>query len=1325
MTDFFRKNCVGCALRRPTGDVPNLATAVEEADATAAAMEAAEESDLARRRGEWQRRADDRRSLASASDEAMAGVLGDVDVLDGDPASPAPPAERDAARARVGALADRAPELFSPEVVAACLTAVSSAGAFELLDPLRRLAVTRKEFAAEVATVSIEALRVGPVPWAGRCVAELSAHFTETAIDDNVCRSLILLAGVPERDRFGRPEPTRANDPTGLLAAAQEIPDRIQRVLAAMLPPPPAPSVLVLPRSSPPGAAVSAWERAAAAGAVRMLAPTSPSLAAALVRTLVLNLAVDPDDEYDDPAVPAIQRTLATLLVLDVGDVEGVVDEAGRRGGKELRKRLIRVLTIAADMTSNEPQMREAGDPIPDADRRAAVYDVLFRAGAARAGGDWGDDARFGGAELIESLAEQDPEAALGRLPSLLGVLLSLLDAHKRPTTSLLLEAGLGTMSETEQFLDRMNRDSAFNSAISRLTNAVEATAAAGPAHVCSAFADLIADERDTERGSDLLWWLLPYLGRIGRQHGADTGVLRHVLPILHSYLVAGEPHLRARAIDAWTEIAAAHTLPSSLQDLLPALVADRSVGVASAVARASRLDWPKAANATLLAHAFMLIEGVDPKTNADAMKDGLAAARRLSARLGPDVSRKVEARIVGAAGRLDGYNLRDALRGRWLPETARSAPMARLRLRQAADPRIHDRWNVGNDEELCALLACGPGLAGVSDAELRHAALDLAPDAPLAAAEFAEVAWRAGRADAATQIMQDYLAVIPDQPAYAPHRAIVELVRDLAEADALAASGGDWHTAARLARRRVSALDADGDSDAVAELAHSATAATAVRDALAAASEPVRADPAVVARSRADALSAAAKALSAASQRATDTGGYLRAVAAACEAGAMLLRAEAGILDADTAAAAAAAEAATRRARAVVADLAERFAADDPLAAPLRSRLEALAELAAGAPAGPFLADWPALPLPLPVVKGPRRRKRSAGASEPERDQSPPPVAVVLASLDGLLVTGPEVLRSGRVYDLRLEIQTGPWPEWADRLDAELLSHLSPAEITAPEFTWASGDHDGEKYSKAGPLVLRFALTPGQPAPPLLVRLAWRGTTDGKPVTQTLDVTGHRELRFRPYDPTRDRATDYPVFDERLLAMYDSLVRSGYDADQLRAFCRLMTSICRVGLRMTWEKKYRRGTKVSERQFHDDLHARLLADPELGGRVERGTPAALGYLDVRHDGITAELKVERAVAVTRDSASKYMGQATQYASADGARLSILTILDMSPKQVTVGTPENYLFTLEPRLHGLDNPEAPSLVAVLVVNGNLPPPSSWSRRKPPKELASP
>jgi hypothetical protein len=299
--------------------------------------------------------------------------------------------------------------------------------------------------------------------------------------------------------------------------------------------------------------------------------------------------------------------------------------------------------------------------------------------------------------------------------------------------------------------------------------------------------------------------------------------------------------------------------------------------------------------------------------------------------------------------------------------------------------------------------------------------------------------------------------------------------------------------------------------------------------------------------------------------------------------------------------------------------------------------------------------------------------------------------------------------------------VQTGPWPEWADRLDLEFLTHLTAVDITLPQFTWARADHtdDPETYTKAGTLLLRFTLGPGQAAPPLLVRLTWRGTRDGEVITQSLDVAGHRELRLRPYDASRDRATGYPIVDERLLALYDSLARTGYDDDQVQAFCRLLTSICRVGFAMTWDKRYRRGTYVTEHKFHSDLHDQLVADPELEGRVERGSPLALGYLDVRHDGITAELKVERITPVTKDRATKYMGQTTQYASADGVRLSILAILDMSAKTLPLGTPENYLFNLEPHLHGLDNPEAPSLVAVLIVNGSLPVPSSYSRRKAP------
>ena len=68
---------------------------------------------------------------------------------------------------------------------------------------------------------------------------------------------------------------------------------------------------------------------------------------------------------------------------------------------------------------------------------------------------------------------------------------------------------------------------------------------------------------------------------------------------------------------------------------------------------------------------------------------------------------------------------------------------------------------------------------------------------------------------------------------------------------------------------------------------------------------------------------------------------------------------------------------------------------------------------------------------------------------------------------------------------------------------------------------------------------------------------------------------------------------------------------------------------------------------------------------------------------------------------------------------ADVARRVILVVLDMSRKVLPIGTPENYLFVLGPRQHGMSDSHYPTVVVTLVINGNLPVPSSWSRRKTP------
>lgn len=154
--EFYRNHCVGCDQRRPTGDVPNLATWVEDIDMAAAAARVDEEKKLLQQHADWRTRADPRRSLSSSSGEAMAGILRDIDVLDSDPTAKATREERQAARGRIATLADRAPHLFSPEVVAAAVDLIVSHNrGDELLDGLRRLALQRPEFAAAVGGAAI------------------------------------------------------------------------------------------------------------------------------------------------------------------------------------------------------------------------------------------------------------------------------------------------------------------------------------------------------------------------------------------------------------------------------------------------------------------------------------------------------------------------------------------------------------------------------------------------------------------------------------------------------------------------------------------------------------------------------------------------------------------------------------------------------------------------------------------------------------------------------------------------------------------------------------------------------------------------------------------------------------------------------------------------------------------------------------------------------------------------------------------------------------------------------------------------------------------
>jgi hypothetical protein len=1201
--------------------------------------------------------------------------------------------------------------VFTADVAGHIVGLVRKQRATELLGPLRRLGSRAAVYRSDLLGLALEILADQPLVEAARCLVDFRDGLPPERLDERVVEAFVMLAGGPERDVFGHRQAASArNDPAGLRLAADLAPDLVEAVLRRLLRTPSAVSPLVVPagtRPPMPDGAASDWERCAAAGAVRRLVATHPAIAGRMTAVLARNLGVDDDDQYGLHPMSEVAHSLAVLLVTGTGEVLAALEVAASAAGEEVRERLFQVLDRARRLLDRRDRWRDPDDPDLGDSRRQECFRVLVEASLARLDGDWGMEVAHDAATLLEELASDEPAWMAGDVSALLGAfLLTVNRLDARPVRSPL--AVIDATSPQMEAMEGVSRRQAVHSAALRLLNAVEHIATVDIKGVLASIWAVFQAERETDSELEVAWRILPLLGKLGGKHGAEPGVLRSVLACLHTYLVHTEVALRAAAIGAWTEVARRHPVPSSLQDLLPILTADRYVAVVRSVLRAAqRLTWNDGTRRQLLAYAVSVADAT-PSSDAETLKAALSAVLALTRR--DDSMRAVgELFVLRKAVSLSAWELRYFLHGDWLPASIRTAEMAGLRLAQARDPQINDRFNARDDEELTALLGCGAGLASLPTSDLADAAVELCPEYTLPAAEFAEVAWRAGRPGDAVAIMTAMLDATPDQPVYADRRSLARSIRAAAELDASANNPGRaaaWDRAVEACKALAATVDPEEDGyryQLVVQMACGLTVRALFAgaeppsglpvDGRTAASQPTTLpeasnavsgrDPASALRLRAERLAKTGESLAGAAQRRTPTAAYVRVLASLCDVAAHLLRFDAAELDASPTDATAHLTAAIRRAVILARQIEDELESGDPIGEPLLAALADVKAITSGEQVGPLVAGWASLPIPLLVVRGPRRRTASPLAAPEPNGTEQRPVAVVLASIDGLLVTGPQVLRPGTVYTLRLEVRTGDWPEWADRLDAELVSHLSEADAQTPTFTWQRPGRGAGARPDAvigeGTLLLRFGLAAGQPAPPFLIALRFRGEKDGEPIQQQCDVAGHGELRLRPFDASRDSLTQYRVVDERLLELYEGLHAAGYDEGQVQAFCRLLTATCRAGMSMTWEKRYRRGQRVIERQFHDDLYDRLGQDPELGGRIERGSPLALGFLDVRHDEITAELKVERKAPVTRETAPKYMGQPTQYAAADGARLSILCVLDMSPKTSPVGTAENYL----------------------------------------------
>ena len=1311
-TQFFTDHCVGCPFQDPNGRLPTLGALVEEQALAAREAAAAQGQASSAEHDRWLARSSRRKMMRLDGDAAIVSLSRDLDDLDHEPGLNAP--DRDAARLRVEATASRAPELFTADAREVLFDMVVGLPTARTLEPLRLLTRHQPAIRRRVLEAALVRLAITHDQDAGRCLVEMRDLLMATDLTQPICRSLIMLAGAPVQGDFGHFEPSSSAEIEPLRVIVELATEMVLDVLDAMLPGsrPTSPLAQPYPNRTGDDEKRSEWaeavERAAASSSIQALLPTHEELAARALPLLLRNLE-RPGDIYDHHPVQTVTEAIARILSGHLALIEQVI-AAGNRADDEYRVALFDVFESMVRMF--DPDRGRTSEPELDSSAGAILSALLPRVLAVM-DGRWGWSASSAAGRLVEHMCSRHTRWAADNIDAILGTLISEHERSAEPSTpSPLLLLGAESKTGIPAGLEAMGKAQGRHIVLHSLRRANIHAAAGKPMTVVHALSAALTTERSTPINPEVAWDILEMFGDIAADHGEEPGLLRMVLPTLRGYLVDVEPAFRSSALRSWTKVARKQPVPDTLHDLLPELIRDSTVGVVKSLLKAAiELDWSEEDRSDLLGRVYGLSESQDTRIDpfrADVLQALLSLSR------GDDTLRDANTLyVLRKSSNLDDRQFHDFFMHRsWHGAVATSSELGLATWRFY---RVKRELSLQDDHDRGTrkLLEIGPGLVAIDAGEITGLALESAIHSHWTAMTLAEVLWRAQGWQAAQSLYAQLLQSIPDEPRHARLRARLQLLVDWDEPNGqpipvptaemtLQFLPGQDVIADPLYR----AYELRLDIRTLLEKCERRPGATPPNDADI---EHLREQTAALREEASDD---------------TDTAAYVRAVADLILVAAHSASIRSAVIDADSARANAHQVAMGQRTKDVEEAVHARWSELDPLRIALQRTIDAT-RLIEPSISSAICSLVAALPLPPLFIKG--RKTAASGTQYDGADRSDSEakldVAVALFNIDGKTITGPQVLRHEHIYRLGITLRLDGWPDWATHIEGEFITDLTASEITLPSFRWArpspfSGGGD-DVLNQDGTLICRFTKGSGVPAPRFRLDLRWRGHVDGRDVVQRLDVAAHREIQLRPFDAASDALTENRPFDERLIEVFDRLRAADTDEVQVQAFARLLSAIARASLEIAWSKQYKRGAHVTERQFHDDLYERLRADPELEGRVERGMASGLGLNDLRHDGITAELKVEKQVPETRERSAKYISQTAQYATADGTRVSILCVLDVTRKEAVVAPPENYLWVLQPPAHALPDPRFPSAVAVHVINAWSPSPSSWSRKRAP------
>lgn len=347
-------------------------------------------------------------------------------------------------------------------------------------------------------------------------------------------------------------------------------------------------------------------------------------------------------------------------------------------------------------------------------------------------------------------------------------------------------------------------------------------------------------------------------------------------------------------------------------------------------------------------------------------------------------------------------------------------------------------------------------------------------------------------------------------------------------------------------------------------------------------------------------------------------------------------------------------------------------------------------------------------VPLPPRITTSFRSSPRESQTPLESNQQRTKPTAALLIQLDGEPVMRPTVLRPGAMHQLQVEARVSEWPTNADRLDVTFLTLQPPDYLHASDITFTPD-------ALEQPLEIRVAgeRPPNTPPLSLTARAMFRHGSE------QLDtrLAGNTTLELVTFEPDSATPLNMPHTARRLQSMMNELQNRlpQLEVKDRRDIRLLLEGVLRFG-HTALDERLEEKHQPDEEWFHRELRLFLSADQAIGARLAKGIGRAGGTTDLVLGNIVLELKVEKHSPISLERAQqRFASQPAQYASAGDVPISLLAVLDVSPKRAPAGIMGNDIGWAYPETSAGSNPPVPSMVGIAIIRTGFPRPSDFSR----------